>query len=87
MPEKCAVCDQKTEPEPGFYYGAMFISYGITAFLFLGVAGAGIIFFGLSPNAAMGIVIVVGAFLFLKILRLSRSIWFHIIVKQDKSII
>jgi len=84
MPERCAVCDQKTEPEPGFYYGAMFISYAITAFLFLGIAGVGIIFFGLSPNAAMGVVILVGIVLYLKVLRLSRSLWFHFVVKYEE---
>ena len=29
MHRHCPVCEQTFEPEPGFYYGAMFISYGI----------------------------------------------------------
>ena len=28
MNKGCIVCDQTFEPEPGFYFGAMFISYG-----------------------------------------------------------
>ncbi|MFN6944451.1 MAG: DUF983 domain-containing protein [Cytophagaceae bacterium] len=35
MPEKCEVCKQRFEPEPGFYYGAMYISYILNVFLFL----------------------------------------------------
>ena len=35
MPEKCAFCGQRTETEPGFYYGAMYCSYGICVLLFL----------------------------------------------------
>ena len=27
MHEKCAFCNQDFEPEPGFYFGALFISY------------------------------------------------------------
>jgi uncharacterized protein (DUF983 family) len=30
MHHKCPVCAQDYEIEPGFYYGAMYISYGIT---------------------------------------------------------
>lgn len=30
MHTKCPVCSQDFEIEPGFYYGAMYISYGIT---------------------------------------------------------
>lgn len=30
MPVKCPHCGQLTEPEPAFYYGAMYVSYGIS---------------------------------------------------------
>lgn len=26
----CSVCDEQFEPEIGFYYGAMYVSYGLT---------------------------------------------------------
>ncbi|MDJ0367458.1 DUF983 domain-containing protein [Hymenobacter sp. H14-R3] len=28
MPAECSVCGQTFEPEPGFYFGAMYISFG-----------------------------------------------------------
>ena len=33
MPDQCAVCKLKLTPEPGFYYGAMFMSYVVTVAL------------------------------------------------------
>lgn len=31
----CGHCHQSFEPEPGFYFGAMFVSYGINTLLFI----------------------------------------------------
>ncbi len=33
MPDCCEVCKLKLTPEPGFYYGAMFMSYVVTVAL------------------------------------------------------
>ncbi len=36
MNERCPHCQVRLEPEPGFYQGAMYVSYGISvAFLFI----------------------------------------------------
>ena len=35
MPEKCTCCEQLMEPETGFYYGAMYLSYGLYVALFV----------------------------------------------------
>ena len=34
MPKNCEVCGQPTEPEPGFYFGAMYVSYAIGVAMF-----------------------------------------------------
>ena len=34
-PEKCEVCDNKFSKEPGFYFGAMYVSYGLGVALFV----------------------------------------------------
>jgi uncharacterized protein (DUF983 family) len=34
MPVSCPVCDQPYEPEPGFYYGAMYVSYFLCVCVF-----------------------------------------------------
>ncbi len=33
MHRHCPVCGQLLEPEPGFYFGAMFIAYGMLVFM------------------------------------------------------
>ncbi len=85
MNKNCKECNLDFEPEPGFYYGAMFISYIITAFLFLAVALTLVFYFNWSVNASMSIVILIGILMFLKVLRLSRSIYIHMIVRYDSS--
>ena len=37
MPEACPVCQQHYEPEPGFYWGAMYISFGFSTGIMLAV--------------------------------------------------
>lgn len=33
MPENCPVCNLSLDQEPGFYWGAMYVSYGLTVAL------------------------------------------------------
>jgi uncharacterized protein (DUF983 family) len=37
MPAACPVCHQTFEPEPGFYYGAMYISSGFSTGILLAI--------------------------------------------------
>ena len=83
MPEHCPVCNQKFEPEPGFYYGSMFLSYIFSAFFFLGIIGLCLIVLKLSLNASMAILLLVAALTYFFFLRMSRSIWINLMVKYD----
>ena len=83
MPAACANCGQRYEPEPGYYFGAMFISYGLSSFILLPIALLLNIYTEISINAIMGIIILLGAIMFLRILRLSRSLWIHIMIAYD----
>lgn len=83
MPKACQVCGQVMEPEPGFYYGAMFISYIISGFMFL-IPGLALIFLGkFSVNQAMLLVLGIAMVSFLKLLRGSRALWLHLMVKYE----
>ena len=84
MPKKCEHCNQPYEPEPGFYFGAMFISYIITGFLFLAIAGISLILLDLSINQTTALVLAVGALFFIFFFRISRVLWIHFIVKYDE---
>lgn len=84
--DKCSECGQAFHLEPSFYYGAMYVSYGLQVALFVAVAIAIWVFL---PNAGV-ITYMVGvgiiAVVLLPInLRLSRSIWIHFFVKYDPS--
>ena len=84
MPDKCSVCHQDFEPEPGFYYGAMFVSYALSILLFF-IPGFILVFgYNWQVNHATIVVILISAVSFFKILRLSRSIWIHINVSYKK---
>lgn len=83
MPETCPKCGQKYFLGPGFYYGAMFISYIITGFFSLFVVGGLILLVGLSINAAFLVLLVVIAILFVWFFRISRAIWININVKYN----
>lgn len=86
MPKRCFHCDLKTEPEPGFYFGAMFLSYLLTAFPLLGL-GLGLAF-GLnwSINGVIAAILFVAALFFIKVLRFSRSLWIHLMVKYEPNL-
>ena len=84
MNKKCEVCNQNFEPEPGFYYGAMFISYIMSAWFLLIPALTLLFVFKWSVTSVMIFVIFLAAITYLKVLRFSRSIWIHVVVKYDE---
>ncbi|SHM21730.1 Protein of unknown function [Hymenobacter psychrotolerans DSM 18569] len=57
MPEVCPVCGQPPEPEPGFYYGAMFVSYAFSVAIFAVTAAALYFLFG-DPEIWVYVVVV-----------------------------
>ena len=83
MPDKCPVCGQSYMPEPGFYYGAMFLSYIMTGFfciLFMFAVHWGI---GLSLTKSFIILLAILAVAFPFIFRMSRSLWLNMMEKYD----
>ncbi len=84
MNEKCSRCGENFTPEPGFYVGAMYVSYGIS------VAVTSLYFFGLVIFLKVSAIIVL-AILVLSIIllmpisfRLSRLIWINFFVDYEK---
>lgn len=87
MPDKCSNCNQNYMPEPGFYYGAMFISYIFYAWFSLALCLSLVFALGWSVNGAFGLLIAISILLFVWIFRMARSIWIHIIVKYKPPVI
>lgn len=81
MLQRCPVCDLNYYPEPGYYYGSMFISYiwtGWFCLLFIAIFQWGL---GWSQRAAFGLLIVFLVINFVYIFRISRLMWINLNVR------
>lgn len=84
MPEKCSVCDQKFEVEPGFYYGAMYVSYGVSiAYLVSVFVAMAVLYPDFTTTEYLVIAITTLILLTPYFFRLSRAIWINLFVKYD----
>lgn len=84
MHERCNHCEQKYKIEPSFFYGAMYVSYGVG--IAFGVAAFIISYIFLGTNlkiAFIAIITTLVAFMPV-IMRLSRNIWINMFVDYDK---
>ena len=85
MHEKCSHCGQHYKIEPSFYFGAMYVSYG------LGVAisiAAFVISFSLFKTSLKTAFIIIIAALVIPmpiIMRISRNIWINLFVNYDQN--
>ena len=83
MKDECPHCGMNFMPEPGFYFGAMFISYIFTGFFFIGFIALFHWGLGWSTAASFGLLLAFCALFFVYIFRLARSIWLNINYKFD----
>ena len=83
MKERCDKCNEDFFPEPGYYYGAMFLSYIFTAWfsilfvLFLHWV------LDWSTGASFAMLIFILLVFFVYIFRLARSLYINIFVSYD----
>ena len=89
MPEHCAVCGQKFELEPGFYFGTGYVSYGLSIGILAMIFVAWGLTIGLSVYNNSIIQCLIASIIILIALqpvlqRLSRSIWIAFFVKYEK---
>ena len=56
MHKHCPVCEQTLEPEPGFYFGAMFISYGML--VMMSILTWITLFFSFRPAFAVYVIVI-----------------------------
>lgn len=82
MKVKCDCCSYKFDREPGYFLGAMYISYAIA--VFLGIVTFVLLYF-LFPNLSFNWIIAILAFVMIatakKNYKLSRIIYIHIFPK------
>lgn len=82
--KNCPKCDLKYMIEPSFFFGAMFVNYGIAVGLFVGIFIIAKVIFGLSILHSFITIIVVSLLLTPITLRLSRIIWINMFVSYDE---
>lgn len=83
MKKKCDCCGQSYEPETGFYYGAMYVSYALGVAVMVVPAMLLYLLFDLGFGALLAFVITVYIFGFPLFFRFARNIWFNIFVHYD----
>jgi len=86
MHENCSNCGTKYKMEPSFFYGSMYVSYGVGIAFAVAAFVISYLFLSSSLNTAM-IAIVASLVVFYPIIiRLSRNIWINIFMNYDKSL-
>ena len=83
MHERCGHCQTKYKIEPSFFYGAMYVSYGVG--IAFAVAAFVIAFLFLGASLPVTFIAIVGTLVVFMpvIIRLSRNIWINFFVKYD----
>ena len=85
--EKCSHCETQYRLEPSFFYGSMYVSYGVgIVFAVFAFVVSYLIFNTSLLTAFLAIVIFVTA-LGPVIMRLSRNIWINLFMSYDKNLV
>jgi uncharacterized protein (DUF983 family) len=87
MHERCSYCNTKYKIEPSFFYGSMYVSYGVGIAFAVAAFVISYVILGSSPNTAFGAIVVTMVACLPIILRLSRNIWINIFMKYDASLV
>ncbi len=83
MNEKCSHCDTKYNMEPSFFYGAMYVSYGIGIAFAIAAFVISFVFMETSLKTAFLVIIGILVLFMPIIMRLSRNIWINFFIKYD----
>ncbi len=81
MHDNCPNCGQKFELEIGFYWGAMYIAYGISSFFCLVSFVLAFWGFGWTEYQAFAFLVVIVMLLSPYTFRLARAIWLYAFVR------
>ncbi|HVA99543.1 MAG TPA: DUF983 domain-containing protein [Bacteroidia bacterium] len=82
----CSVCGQNYELETGFYWGAMYVSYGINVLIFLIIWGTSVLVLPANTNPwwYIGTITITEIILVPFTFRLARLIWINFFVDYEK---
>jgi len=83
MHEHCSHCGLKYQLEPSFFYGAMYVSYGVNVALGIGIFILSFVLLHASIKTSFISIIVALVVLYPIVLRLSRNIYINMFVAYD----
>lgn len=83
MNEKCSHCGLKYQIEPSFFYGAMYVSYGLNVATGIAAFIVSYLIFNSSLKVAFISIITSIVLLFPFVLRWSRNIYINMFVSYD----
>lgn len=86
MNKNCSNCGQSFMPEPGYYFGAMFVSYALNTALFVAVwLGLTLLLEEVSTTMMVVTLILVVIALLPITFRMSRVLWIYIFIRYNSS--
>lgn len=85
MHENCSRCGLRYQIEPSFFYGAMYVSYGLTVAIGIAAFIVSHVFIGLDLAKSFIAIIVALIVLMPITARLSRNIYINMFVHFDKN--
>ena len=84
MREKCSHCGLKYQMEPSFFYGAMYVSYGLNVAIGILAFIISFVFFKTTITQSLLAIFAALIILYPFVMRLSRSIYINMFVSYDK---
>ena len=84
MKSDCDHCGLHYEREPGFFYGAMYVSYAITAIILFIWLVSDLLWLHQEPEVLFGWVVLTVLLTFSLIFRWARIIWLNFFIRFDK---
>ena len=83
MPDRCPVCGQDFQIEPGFYIGALWTSFPIVIVIMALLSILLLVYFKMDLNWFFAAITVILFLLQPIIIRLGRAIWINVFVKFE----
>jgi uncharacterized protein (DUF983 family) len=85
--EKCSHCNTRYRIEPSFFYGSMYVSYGVG--IAFAVAAFIISYVFLKSSLMTAFISIIGTIIIFSpiIMRLSRNIWINLFMNYDKNLV
>ncbi|EKF55872.1 hypothetical protein I215_04950 [Galbibacter marinus] len=85
MHEHCSACGFKFQIEPSFFYGAMYVSYGVGIAFAVAAFVISYLFIGTTLKTSFYAIIGTLVAFMPVIMRVSRNIWINLFVKYNPS--